>query len=65
MSEQLNMEQFFGDKINSFGEPHLACALLLDASASMGTENRAIDSDPLPENARKAEKDRAIDSDWY
>lgn len=44
VSEQLNMEQFFGDKINSFGEPHLACALLLDTSASMGTGNRAIDS---------------------
>lgn len=44
MSEQLNMEQFFGDKINSFGEPHLACALLLDTSDSMGKGNRAIDS---------------------
>ena len=35
MSEQLSMEEFFGDKINSFGEPHLACALLLDTSGSM------------------------------
>ncbi len=44
MSEQLNMDQFFGDKMNSFGEPHLACALLLDTSGSMKMGNRAIDS---------------------
>ena len=32
MGEQLNMEQIFGDKMASFSEPHLACALLLDTS---------------------------------
>lgn len=42
MSEQLNMEQLFGDKIVSVGEPHLACALLLDVSGSM--YGSAIDS---------------------
>lgn len=47
MSEQLNMDQFFGDKIVSFGEPHLACALLLDVSGSMfgqaiGSLNKGI-----------------------
>jgi len=35
MGEQLNMEQIFGDKMASFSEPHLACALLLDTSRSM------------------------------
>ena len=35
MSGQLNMEEYFGDKIASLGEPHLACALLLDVSGSM------------------------------
>lgn len=43
MSRQLNMESLYGDKIVSFGEPHLACALLLDVSGSMN-ENGAIDS---------------------
>ena len=45
MSEQLSMDRILKDKmINSFGEPHLACALLLDTSQSMGVGNRAIDS---------------------
>ena len=44
MSEQLNMDQFFGDRIIAPGLPHLACALLLDTSGSMGVGNRAIDS---------------------
>lgn len=35
MIEQLSMEELLGDKITSFGEPHLACALLLDTSGSM------------------------------
>lgn len=35
MSGQLSMEEAFGDSIVSFGEPHLACALLLDTSGSM------------------------------
>lgn len=37
MSEQLTMEEFIqgSTNINSFGEPHLACALLLDTSGSM------------------------------
>ena len=38
MCEQLNMDQLFGEKITSFGEPHLACALLLDTSFSMDGE---------------------------
>ncbi len=45
MSEQLKMndlDEFFGEKIVSFGEPHLACALLLDVSGSMS--GAAIDS---------------------
>lgn len=60
MSEQLNMEQFFGDKINSFGEPHLACALLLDTSDSMGRGNRAIDS--LNEGIKRFRASVASDS---
>lgn len=44
MGKQLTMDEFFGEKITSFGEPHLACALLLDTSASMAAGNRAIDS---------------------
>ncbi len=36
MSEQLRMEEFIKeDKITGFGEPHLACVLLLDTSSSM------------------------------
>lgn len=35
MSGQLSMEEAFGDSLESFGEPHLACALLLDISGSM------------------------------
>lgn len=36
MSEQLRIEDFIKeDKIVGFGEPHLACALLLDTSLSM------------------------------
>lgn len=35
MGEQLNMDQFFGSKVDFMGEPHLACALLLDISDSM------------------------------
>lgn len=36
MSGQLNMEEYFGDKIiESLGEPHLACVFLLDVSESM------------------------------
>lgn len=35
MSGQLSMEEAFGDRIESFGEPHLACVLLLDVSGSM------------------------------
>lgn len=35
MSGQLSMEETFGDSIESFGEPHLACVLLLDTSGSM------------------------------
>ena len=38
MSGQLNMEEFLGETIVSFGEPHLACALLLDVSGSMAGE---------------------------
>lgn len=44
MSEQLNMDQFFGGKVDYMGEPHLACALLLDTSDSMRMGDRAIDS---------------------
>lgn len=44
MSEQLNMDQFFGGKVDYMGEPHLACALLLDTSDSMRMGVRAIDS---------------------
>lgn len=43
MSEQTNYEKLFGDKMTGFGEPHLACALLLDVSGSMGMGDRAID----------------------
>lgn len=43
MSEQTSYEELFGDKITGFGEPHLACALLLDVSSSMGWGDRAID----------------------
>lgn len=43
MGTQLNMEQVFGDMISAVGEPHLACALLLDTSGSMGAGARAID----------------------
>lgn len=43
MTRQLNMELLYGDKIVSIGEPHLACALLLDISDSMN-ENGAINS---------------------
>ena len=35
MGEQLNMDQFFGGKVDFMGQPHLACALLLDVSDSM------------------------------
>lgn len=44
MGQQLTMNEFFGEKISSFGEPHLACALLLDTSGSMAAGTRAIDS---------------------
>lgn len=43
MSQQLNYDSLFGDKIIGLGEPHLACALLLDVSGSMAMKNRAID----------------------
>lgn len=59
MGEQLNMDQFFGDKINSFGEPHLACALLLDTSGSM-RQGRAIDS--LNEGIRRFKANLMSDS---
>lgn len=47
MSGQLKMDEFMGEKIVSFGEPHLACALLLDVSGSMygeaiGSLNKSI-----------------------
>lgn len=49
MSDQLTMDEFMGGStnINSFGEQHLACALLLDTSGSMFGEpiqnlNKAI-----------------------
>ena len=47
MSKQVGMEDFLGDKIVSYGEPHMACALLLDVSGSMygqaiGSLNKAI-----------------------
>ena len=35
MANQFSMDDFLGDKIVSVGEPHLACALLLDVSGSM------------------------------
>ena len=37
MGSQMTMDELFGDKIaaGSFGEPHLACVLLLDISGSM------------------------------
>lgn len=41
MSQQLKMDDYFGDRIDSFGEAHLACALLLDVSGSM-IRNNAI-----------------------
>lgn len=44
MSEQLSMDKFFGGKVDYMGEPHLACALLLDTSDSMRMGDRAIDS---------------------
>lgn len=59
MGSQLNMEQFFGDKINSFGEPHLACALLLDTSGSMSA-NGAIQS--LNESIQRFRNSVASDS---
>lgn len=41
MSEQLTMEEFMGGStsINSFGEQHLACVLLLDTSGSMSGDS--------------------------
>ena len=47
MSEQLTMEEFVGESasINSFGEQHLACVLLLDTSGSMsGTPIKNLSS---------------------
>lgn len=35
MHEQLKMYEVFGQKITGMGEPHMACALLLDTSFSM------------------------------
>lgn len=44
MREQLNMDQYFGERVDYMGESHLACALLLDTSDSMRMGDRAIDS---------------------
>lgn len=44
MSEQLTMDEFYGGKVDYMGQPHLACALLLDTSDSMRMGDRAIDS---------------------
>lgn len=44
MSEQLNMDQYFSERVDYMGEPHLACALLLDTSDSMRMGDRAIES---------------------
>ena len=38
MHEQLKMYEVFGQKIVGMGEPHMACALLLDTSGSMTGE---------------------------
>ena len=35
MREQLSMDEFLNERMTSMGEPHLACALVLDTSGSM------------------------------
>lgn len=44
MGKQFAMDEFFGGKVDYQSQSHLACALLLDTSASMGMGARAIDS---------------------
>lgn len=44
MGKQFATDEFFGGKVDYPTSLHLACALLIDTSASMGVGNRAIDS---------------------